>query len=190
MRKLKLQVQMSVDGFVAGPDGAMDWMVWNWDDALNHYVSELTKEVDTILMGRKMVDGFIKSWSAIAADPAHPEHTSGRKFIEMPKVVFSRTLQESSWPNTTIASAELSEEIQRLKQLDGGDMIAYGGARFVSSLIATALVNDYYFFVNPVIMGKGMPIFTTLTQQQPLTLIESIAFDCQIVLLHYMYRST
>ena len=70
MRKLKLQVQMSVDGFIAGPNSEMDWMTWNWDDKLKTFVSELTDSVDTILLGRKMTDGFISHWKSITQNPA------------------------------------------------------------------------------------------------------------------------
>ena len=69
MRKLKLQVQMSVDGFVAGPNGELDWMVFDWDDELKNYVTEITEPVDTILLGRKMAGGFISHWASVAADP-------------------------------------------------------------------------------------------------------------------------
>ena len=72
LRKLKLQVQMSIDGYIAGPNGEMDWMVWNWDDKLKKYVFELTEPVDTIILGRKMTDGFISHWSDVMNKPDHP----------------------------------------------------------------------------------------------------------------------
>ena len=65
LRKLKLQVQISIDGYIAGPNGEMDWMVWNWDDKLKNCVFEITESVDTIILGRKMTDGFISEWSNI-----------------------------------------------------------------------------------------------------------------------------
>ena len=71
MRKLKLQVQMSVDGYIAGPNGEMDWMVWNWDDTLKKYVDDLTDSIDCILLGRKMAPGFIAHWAKVAADPEY-----------------------------------------------------------------------------------------------------------------------
>ena len=69
MRKLKLQVQMSVDGFIAGPNGEMDWMIMDWDDKIRNYVFELTEPVDTILLGRKMTDGFVSYWSDVLTKP-------------------------------------------------------------------------------------------------------------------------
>lgn len=185
MRKLKLQVQVTIDGFVAGKNGEMDWMVWDWDDALKDYVTKLTDSVDTILLGRKMTDGFISSWSSVASDPNNPEYESGKKFIEMPKFVFSNTLTESPWENTTLASGDLTEEVMTLKKQTGKDLIVYGGATFVSSLIKANLIDEYHLFVNPVILGQGMPIFANINGKRPLKLIKSIAFDAQIVLMHY-----
>src|SRR3990170_7462327 len=91
LRKLKLQVQMSVDGFIAGPNGEMDFMVWNWDDQLKNYVATLTDPVDCILLGRKLAEGFIPYWSGVAANPEDPQHTAGIKFTETGKVVFTKT---------------------------------------------------------------------------------------------------
>ena len=79
MRKLKLQVQISVDGFIAGPDGEMDWMVWDWDDALKDYVSRLTDSVDTIVLGRKLAQEFIPYWENVALDERNPEQDFGNK---------------------------------------------------------------------------------------------------------------
>jgi dihydrofolate reductase len=70
LRKLKLQVQMSLDSYIAGPNGEMDWMVWNWDDKLKKYVFELTEPVDTIILGRKMTDGFVSYWSDVLLCPS------------------------------------------------------------------------------------------------------------------------
>ena len=94
MRKLKLQVQMSVDGFIAGPNGEMDWMVLDWDDKIRNYVFELTEPVDTILLGRKMTDGFISYWSDVMTKPDDPSsidrsHAFAKKMMIRQKL-FSR----------------------------------------------------------------------------------------------------
>jgi dihydrofolate reductase len=92
MRKLKLQVQMTVDGFVGGPNGEMDWMSFNWDDKIQTYVNELTDSVDTILLGRKMTEGFISYWTDVVANPADPQYRFARKMVDKPKVVFTKRL--------------------------------------------------------------------------------------------------
>ena len=95
MRKLKLQVQLSVDSYIAGPNGEMDWMIWNWDDKLKKYVFELTDSVETIILGRKMTDGFVSYWSALMNKRDDPFYEFAKKMIQTPKVVFTKTLKKS-----------------------------------------------------------------------------------------------
>jgi dihydrofolate reductase len=116
MRKLKLQVQLSVDGYIAGPNGEMDWMIWNWDDKLKKYVFELTDSVETIILGRKMTDGFLSYWSDLMNKPDDPFYEFAKKMIQTPKVVFTKTLKKSQWANADIATGELTEEIIKLKR--------------------------------------------------------------------------
>ena len=129
MKKLKLQVQMSVDGYIAGPNGEMDWMTWDWDDQIKTYVNELTDSVDTILLGRKMTDGFISHWSSVV-NPTDPSYAFAKKMMDKPKVVISKTLDKSDpiaigWENTLIARSELADEVNKLKNQNGKDIIVY-----------------------------------------------------------------
>jgi len=188
MRKLKLQVQMTVDGYIAGPNGEMDWLVWNWDDELKQYVTELTEPVDCIVLGRKLAQGFIPHWAAVAANPDHPEFTAGRKFSDTHKVVFTKTLGKSEWGNTVLAKGDLVDEITKLKIKDGKDIIAYGGATFVSALIKQGLIDEFHLFINPTAIGNGMTIFNELDRKQDLSLVKSISFDCGIVVLNYKLK--
>jgi dihydrofolate reductase len=185
MRKLKLQVQMSVDGYIAGTNGEMEWMVWNWDDELIKYVKEITEPIDCIVLGRKLAQGFIPHWAIVAANPDHPEFTAGKKFTDTHKVVFTKTLEKSEWNNTVLAKGDLVDEITKLKKQDGKDIIAYGGATFVSALIKQGLIDEFHLFINPTAIGNGMTIFKELESKQNLTLIKSTSFDCGIVVLNY-----
>lgn len=185
MRKLKLQVQMTVDGYIAGLNGEMDWMVWDWDVELKQYVKEITEPVDCIVLGRKLAQGFIPHWATVAANPDDPEFTSGKKFTDTPKVVFTKTLENSAWNNTVLAKGDLVDEITKLKQQEGKDIIAYGGATFVSSLIKHGLIDEFHLFINPVAIGDGMTIFKELDSKQNLTLVKSTSFDCGIVVINY-----
>jgi dihydrofolate reductase len=185
MRKLKLQVQMTVDGYIAGPNGELDFMVWDWDDELQQYVTVLTEPVDCIVLGRKLAEGFIPHWASVAADPKNPEYTAGQKFTDTHKVVFTKTLAESVWENTVLAKGSLVDEITQLKKQAGQDIIAYGGATFVSALIKHGLIDEFHLFVNPTAIGNGMTIFKELERKQNLRLIKSRPFDCGIVVLHY-----
>src|SRR5215218_9661598 len=123
MRKLKLQMQLSLDGFVAGPNGEMDWMVWDWDEKLKDYVKDITRPIDTILLGRKLAEGFIPAWESRAADPATADEFT-HKMNETTRVVFSKTLHSIEWNHAVLAKKDLAEEIRDLKQQEGGDIVA------------------------------------------------------------------
>jgi len=185
MRKLKLQVQITIDGFVSGPNGEMDWMTWNWDNELKDHVTDLTEPVDCIVMGRKLAEGFIPHWAGVAADPDNPEYWAGRKFTDTHKVVFSKTLESSPWENASLAKGDLADEINKLKNAPGEDIIVYGGVTFVSSLIRENLIDEYNLFVNPAAIGKGMPIFDKLEKKMDLELVGSKAYECGIVVMRY-----
>ncbi len=120
----------------------------------------------------------------MAANPDEPEFAGGKKMTDTYKVVFTKTLDKSAWNHTDIATGELAEEINKLKNQDGKDMIVYGGATFVSSLIKARLINEFHLFINPTIIGNGMTIFKQ-TDRQNLTLIKSKSYDCGIMVLHY-----
>lgn len=185
MRNLKLQVQMTIDGYIAGPNSEMDWLSFDWDDKLKDYVSALTETLDCIVLGRKLAQGFIPHWANVAASPDNPEVAAGKKFTDTPKVVFSKTLEESIWDNTVLAKGDLASEITKLKKQAGGDIIAYGGATFVSALIKHSLIDEFHLFINPTAIGNGMTIFKELESKQPLSLVKATSFECGIVVLHY-----
>jgi dihydrofolate reductase len=182
MRKLKLQMQLSVDGYVAGPNGEMDWMSWEWGDDIKQYVNQLHQNVDAIVMGRKLAEGFIPHWAAAAQAPDADEFT--HKMVDLPKIVFSKTLTASPWENTKVI-ADLVDGIRQLKVTEGNDIVTYGGAGLASALIREGLVDDYHFFINPAAIGNGMPIFKLLDSQLKLKLVKSQAFEVGIVVLNY-----
>ena len=188
MRKLKLQIQLSIDGFIAGPNGEMDWMTWNWGNDIKSVVTELTDSVDTIILGRKLAEGFIPHWQNVISDRNNPEYPFGKKMIDKPKYVFSKTLNKSLWDNTTVVNGDLVSEINKLKGKSGKDIIVYGGAAFVSSLIKENLIDEYDLFVNPAVIGKGMTIFQHIEQINNLTLLKSRSFSCGIIFLCYEPR--
>jgi dihydrofolate reductase len=184
MRKLKLQMQVSVDGFVAGANGEMDWMVFDWDDELKNYINEITEPVDCIILGRKLAQGFIPSWTDRTSNPETAD-AFARKMVDTPKIVFSKTLENTEWENTKLAKGDVVQEITQLKKQLDKDIIVYGGGSFVSFLIMERLIDEYNLLVNPVALGKGMTIFNNLEDKLNLTLVKSKAFDCGIVLLCY-----
>jgi dihydrofolate reductase len=182
MRKLKIQVQISIDGYVAGPNHEMDWMAWNWDDELKDFVNDLHKPVDTILLGRGMADGFISHWTNVTQNPEDPSFEFARLMVDTPKVVFTKTLEESTWANTVLAKGNLADEINQLKNQSGGDIIVYGGAGFDASLIAENLIDELMLFVNPTAIGQGLKIFKGRTN---LELVSAKPFACGITVMTY-----
>ncbi len=163
MRKLKLQIQMTVDGFVAGPNGEMDWM-WvsggeQGDDDLKKGI-ELADSCDTILMGRKMVPGFVEHWENVFDNQSDsPAHGLAQRMVNMRKIVFSRTQTAISGRNIEVENGDLATAVNELKKQPGKDIIVYGGVAFVSSLISENLIDEYHFSINPVAIGHGLSIF-------------------------------
>jgi dihydrofolate reductase len=186
MRKLKLQVQMTLDGFIAGPNGEMDWVTTNWDDEIKKYIKKLTEPIDSIALGRKLAQGFIPHWASM---PAEEDPWGVDKMNSATKVVFTKTLGKAEWPNTILAKGNLADEMVRLKKQDGKDIIVYGGATLVSGLIKEKLIDEFYLFINPVAIGKGMAIFNGLDSKQELILKQSKSFDCGIVVHHYNLKT-
>ncbi|HXL20011.1 MAG TPA: dihydrofolate reductase family protein [Streptosporangiaceae bacterium] len=181
MRTFKLQVQTSVDGYMAGRNGEMDWMTFPWSDDIKAYVTALTEPVDCIVLGRNLAEGFIPHW---AAQPEGEDQWAVDKMNNTHKVVISNTLTESPWDNTVVAGGDLAETVNRLKAAPGGDMIAYGGGTLVSALIAGGLPDELHLFVNPTAIGAGMPVFGADARQQ-LRLVTAQPFDCGITALHF-----
>ena len=185
MRKLKLQVQITIDGFISGQNGEMDWMCFPWSDDIINYVREITEPVDTIILGRKLAEGFIPHWENVIRDPTNPEYEGGIKYTSTPKIVFTKTIEKSIWNNTNVANGELIEEITKLKNQSGKDIIVYGGGMFVTSLITAGLIDEFHLFINPTAIGNGMTIFKGLNKNLNLKLKTVKQFDCGISLICY-----
>jgi dihydrofolate reductase len=183
VRTFKLQVQTTVDGYMAGPNGEMDWMTFPWTDDIGDYIRAMTDEVDTIVLGRRLAEGFIPAW---AAGPEGETQEAIDWMNSRAKVVISNSLTESPWPeaNAVIANGDLAATITELKGRPGGDLIAYGGGTLVTSLIAEGLLDELHLFVNPSAIGAGMPVFPNLDANQPLHLVTAQPFDCGITALH------
>jgi dihydrofolate reductase len=186
MRKLKLQMQMTVDGFVAGPEGQLDWML-DWmtptsDKRLHAFVNHLTDTSDTILLGRKMTEGFIKYWEQVITQPDSPEYSFAQKMVDTPKVVFSKTVDKVDGQNVRVENGSIVEAVNHLKRQEGKDILVYGGATFVSSLIETRLIDELNLFINPVAIGDGMRVFKS---RETLKLENSTAYTDGVVVNTY-----
>lgn len=185
MKKLKLQVQLTVDGFNSGPSGELNWMSFDWDQGQIDYTNELTDSCDTILLGRKMTDEFIKYWEGALKKPESPEYVFAKKMVYTPKIVFTKTLDKSPWNNTEVNNGDLKTEINKLKEQKGKDIVVYGGTTFVSNLIRENLIDEYHLFINPAVIGNGGRIFGNIDANRKLKLINSIAFKNGMLVNHY-----
>jgi dihydrofolate reductase len=197
MRKLKLETQVSIDGFIAGINGNTDWMIWNWgpdwswDEELQRDHTELTKSSDCILLSRQMAEeGFNAHWQKVAENSTDTQYSFAKHITDTHKIVFTTTIDKTTailggWHNTEIANGNFIDVVKQLKNQDGKDIIAYGGSTFVASLIKAGLVDEFYLLVNPVALGQGLPVFNTLDHKQNMQLVKSKSYSCGIVLLHY-----
>jgi dihydrofolate reductase len=160
MRKLKLQMQMTLDGFVAGPNGELDWMIGEEDESIPEKVTDPADSCDIILLGRKMTPDFIAHWENIFDNhPESPEHPLAQRMVNMHKIVFSRSQKVIKGRNLEVENGDLLTTVHRLKNQHGKDIIVYGGAAFANSLISLNLVDEYYIFRNPIAIGNGLSIF-------------------------------
>jgi len=193
MRKLILQMQMSVDGYVGAtrPEGA--WQVWDWsdnwtwDDDLKQDFNAVFAGADCLLLSRKMLqEGFLEHWGTIAKRFAGvPQYAFARKIVDIEKVAPTRTLVTSSWHRTTLMHGELLEQVQALKRERGKDILCVGGAGLASALIAAGLVDEFQLFVNPSTLGEGRSIFGGRQTGLRLELTRSRAYACGIVVNRY-----
>jgi dihydrofolate reductase len=186
MRKIKLQMQLSLDGFACGPNGEMDWMVWEWDDVLKNYAGNLTNSADTFLLGRNTGEGMAVYWPTVASNPESKEEDKwmADRLNNLPKVVFSRTVTSINWTNVRVAN-DIVEEVIELKKEPGKDILLYGGATLVSSFIRENLIDEYHLFINPAVIGKGKTIFGKLKERMNLKLVKTTPSATGIVILYY-----
>jgi dihydrofolate reductase len=180
-------MQLSLDGFVSGPEGEMDWMVWEWDETLKNYVAGLTNSADTFLMGRATGEGMAVYWPTVTSNPESKEEEKwmAEKLNNLPKIVFSKTVTHINWTNVRVAN-DIIEEVRELKKEPGKDILIYGGAGIVSSFIRENLIDEYHLFINPVIIGKGKAIFNNTRQTMPLKLVDTIKSNTGIIILQYV----
>src|SRR3972149_4101333 len=185
MRKLKLQMQMSLDGFIStGPNDEQKWVTWALGDIYQH-VLDLLDSIDTIIIGRKLAIDYIPFWQDVLTQPDHEMYGFAQRIVAAKKIVFTKTLDKAIWENTELAKGDVAEEIKKLKSQDGKDIIVYGGTSFVASLMKAGLIDELHSFVNPVVLGKGESIFSSLEKFHNLKLKKAVAYNSGIVLLIY-----
>jgi dihydrofolate reductase len=179
MRKVVLSFWISLDGYSVDEDTGLWQVLEGTDDQQHeeHFVGWL-RQAGTHIMGRVTYQEMAKAWPTSSEAVAAPMN-------EIPKVVFSGTLESADWPQTRIASGDTAEEIAKLKAEPGGDIIAHGGTTFVRSLIRLGLIDEYRLTTLPAAAGKGAALFAGLDSPRMLCLLSSTAFPSGIVELRY-----
>ena len=178
MRKLILQVQITIDGYVATETGDQDWRIWDWDDKLKEFTNDLLDSCDTILLGRKFAEIFIPHFESETFEYA-------KIMVRTPKIVFSKKMKAFNGKNVSVENGDFVSAINELKRREGKNILVHGGASFVSSLIKEQLIDEFNFFVNPVMINKGMRIFDLLNKRQKLKLVNAIPYECGVSVLTY-----
>lgn len=186
MRKIVLMMSVSLDGYIAGPDGELDWGLV--DEEVHSHFNEVLAKMGAFLDGRVTYEQMAQFWPTADSNPdSTPAMVEFAKiWRDIPKLVYSRTLERADW-NTTIVRDVVAEEVLQLKAEPGGDM-ALGGADLAASFIRLDLVDEFRLYVHPVVIGKGKPLFPMLEKQISLELAETRTFGNGVVLLRYARR--
>jgi dihydrofolate reductase len=185
MRKLGYSMSVSLDGFIAGPNGEIDWSVP--DAELHRFHNERVRSAGTQLLGRRLYETMLY-WETVEENPSSDEVELefARIWRPLPKVVFSRTLSEVEG-NARLLKDGAVEEVTRLKEEPGGDL-EVGGATLAATLIEAGLVDDFHLFVIPIVLGGGTPYFPPLERRIELELVETREFAAPAVYLHYRLK--
>ena len=182
MRKLIYSMGVSLDGFIAGPGGEIDWSAP--DEELHRFHNQQTRELGAHLCGRRLYE-VMAYWETADEQPSAPDHELEFASIwkALPKVVFSKTL-ETVAGNARLVRDGAAEEVAKLKEQPGKDL-AVGGAGLASTLMKAGLIDEYGLFVSPVVLGGGTPYFPALDERINLELVETRTFGSRVVYVHY-----
>ena len=177
MRKLIVSNHITLDGFFEGPNHEIDW--FNRDEEAFAYSRTMLGAVDTILFGRVTYEMMARYW------PAAPKEEIADKMNSLPKVVFSRTIDKLNWNNSRLVEGNAVEEISRLKQQPGKDLAILGSAALASFALQQGLIDEYRIILNPVLLGRGNPLFKGIEKRINLKLVNTQALSSGTVVLYY-----
>ena len=185
MRKIITTTWVTLDGFIAGPNEEMDWVIV--DEEMGTYEDDLVSSADMLLLGRVTYQSFAGAWPYVPDNPAAQpgEKEYARKLNAMRKIVFSKTLPTVEWNNSSLMKEVLPEDITKLKQEPGRDMLIYGSASIVRTLTNHGLIDEYQLLVHPVVLGGGKLLFQDIKERQKLKLVKTKTFPSGVIGLYY-----
>jgi dihydrofolate reductase len=190
MRKVVLSMNLTLDGFMAGPNCELDWHFETWAPDMANSLCEQLSKADTIILGRITYCAMARYWPGRASDLSFPREDLA--FAEMmnsyEKVVFSKTMTTPIWNNSRLVNGNLKKEILRLKQQKGKDIIIYGSGKLVTSLIKLNLIDAYQLWMHPIVLSKGKRLFCELQHKLNMKLMKLEQFDSGVVVLYYQIK--
>ena len=185
MRRLIISMHTSLDGFVAGPKGEMDWI--KLDDDMFDLVGEFTEDADTALYGRNTYEMMEYYWPTASEKPNATKHDIQHSawYKEVNKVVLSRSLANKQLNKTTFISEHIPAFIKNLKRQEGKNILLFGSPTVVHLLAQHNLIDEYRLFINPVILGQGIPLFAGIHERIPLTAVSTKLFSSGVIAVHH-----
>lgn len=190
MRKLILSANITLDGFMAGERGDLDWHFSHWSGELMEDALEQLRCVDTILVGRVAYEGMATHWPHAEKNKMNSacEKEFARTMNQLQKIVFSKTLRKASWSNSTLMNEIIPDEIQALKRQPGKDMIIWGGVTLASAFLEKKLFDEYRISIAPIVIGKGISLSKEMTKGLRLKLLNTRIFSNGVVTMTYRNR--
>ena len=187
MRKLIVSMNLSIDGYLSGPDCELDWHFECWTKEMGDALCSELAKADTILLGRVTYTAMSEYWPLKAADPScrGEDFAFANMMNSYSKIVFSKTIHSTLWNNTKLIHGNLVYELKRMKQERGKNIIVYGSSLLVDSLIKYELVDEYQLWLHPVVLGKGTRLFKKFNQPLNLRIVKTEQFNSGVLLLHY-----
>jgi dihydrofolate reductase len=184
MRRLVVSMNVTLNGYMAGPQGELDWHVPYWDTELSRALTAHLGNADTLLLGKNTYSAIAPYWQAQQTSPfgAREDAEYADMMNRYEKVVFSKTLKSVSWYNSRLAKPNIRREITALKQSAGKDLLVYGSGKLVAALIKLHLVDEYRLWVYPVALNRGRPLFNKHLAMQP---YKTHVFESGVVLMCY-----
>lgn len=178
-------MHISLDGFVAGLKGELNWV--NINEEIFDFVGTMTDKADTALYGRVTYDMMQSYWPTAGNKPNASKHDKEHSvwYKKVLKVVLSKTISEEGLENTKVISDQLADNINELKKIEGKNILIFGSPGASHSLLSEDLIDEFWLFVNPVLLGQGIPVFKGVTETTKLKLIETNTFSCGVIALHY-----
>jgi len=179
-------MHISLDGFVAGPNGEMNWITVN--EEIFDYVGKRISGTDTALYGRVTYEMMQNYWPTAADQPNASKHDieHSQWYSKVHKIVLSKTMKGKNLTNTTIISDNLADRIREIKQQPGSEILLFGSPTATHALIEQGLIDGYWLFVNPIILGQGMPLFKNIKEKTKLKLLNTKQFTCGVTELNYI----